>query len=252
MRQVSVSSRAGRPPRLVIAGGLAAGAAVLVAGAAVGHLVAPRHTDPAAAPPVGGGAAQSATVATPAPAGPTRVEQGVPLGYAHTRDGALMAAAHDLEVFAGPLVLHPDQYRAAMRAMAAPAGLDSLMTTTEEALSSMESGYHLISNAASGLPAFVVSRTISGAVTRYSDDSADVETFAVGVIGNGQDPPFALLDGGTFTLDWVDGPGGGDWRVAEMGRVPSWASTVATFPSASAPRPGFVDLEEVSDAPPAP
>src|SRR5579859_1626921 len=65
-------------------------------------------------------AARPATAAPASGPGPTRVENGVPVGYAHTSEGAVAAATNFLEVRLGPMMFSPDQYRAAMDTMAAP------------------------------------------------------------------------------------------------------------------------------------
>jgi hypothetical protein len=52
--------------------------------------------------------------------GPTRTENGVPVGYAHTPDGAVAAATNFLAVQDGPLITRPDQYRSAIDTLAAP------------------------------------------------------------------------------------------------------------------------------------
>ena len=243
------SRRRGPAPHLAIAGAAVLAAALLVgAGAAVGRQLVPSSAAPgvrAGTAVPGSGADEPSAVL----AGPTGLGQGgAPLGYAHSRDGALMAAVHDGELMVGPLLLHPDRYRSAVRQIAAPAASDALLTLAEQTLTSMESGLHLISDAADGLPAFVVTRMIRGAVTRYDDTSADVEVLGVALIGNGQTAPLAVVDSGTFTVDWV----AGDWHLASDARLPAWGSAAATFSAGSPVRPGFVDtLQDLGDAPPA-
>jgi hypothetical protein len=228
-------------------------ASVLVAGAgfAAGRATDPSPSATGTPAAVGSGVlAVGPPVAQP-PVGPSAMEAGVPVGFAHSHDGALMAAAGFTRVLAGSLLLHPDAYRAALQVVAAPAYTAELRGKGEEALTGIEARWHLISNAAQGRPAFVLAHVISAAVTRYDATSADVETFAVELIGDGHSPPAGVLAGGMFRLTWTGAPGGGDWRLAETNPLDGWGSTAITFPGVTEPRPPFIgELQELGDAPP--
>src|SRR5207247_6082118 len=90
-------SPSGARSRWVKVGALVAGAVVLaVAAFGVG-----RVTAPAAA---GGGSRVTVNAPSGGGPGPTRVENGVPVGYAHTQDGAVAAATDFVAGVDGPLL----------------------------------------------------------------------------------------------------------------------------------------------------
>src|SRR5207245_427032 len=94
-----------RQPRRL---GLLIPAAVLTMAVVVG-LILGRATAPQ----------QPAQVRTvPLAPGSTRVESGVPLGYQHTRQGAIDAATNYVVTLDGPLLLQPDGLRTAEDLMA--------------------------------------------------------------------------------------------------------------------------------------
>src|SRR6266702_3768962 len=87
-------------------GALGLGAVVLaVAAFGIGRWTAPASAS----------GQQRATVSAPSGGpGPTRVENGVPVGYAHTQEGAVAAATNYLTVVDGQMITQPDKYRAAI------------------------------------------------------------------------------------------------------------------------------------------
>lgn len=190
-------------------------------------------------------------IAAATSAGPTRVDHGVPVGYAHSRDGALMAAVTFTRVFGSRLLLHPDAYRAALQVMAAPAHQADMRAKAETVLSTVESRRHLISNAARGLPVALNSYTLRARVTVYSDAAASVELFGALLLTDGESGVIGSFAGGSYTLAWtVLADGTSDWRIAAEDDVPAWQSLETRFPDAPGPQPAFLGLEEVSDAPP--
>ena len=209
----------------------------------------------AAAPaPAAGVAAPAPTAAAPAPlppltaVGPTHVVAGVPVGYAHSPQGALAAAARFGEVVASPLLLHPDAFRAAVAEMAAPQASDTLRAKSETLLAGAESANHMLSAAAAGLPVVVDGWTLAGRVTAYSGNEATVEVLDAGVIGNGTTPPHGLFDGGQWRLAWTPVPGQGeDWRVAEVHDLIEWTSTSSNWPQDGLVLPFLTGLESVDD-----
>ncbi|MEA2668777.1 MAG: hypothetical protein QOJ33_1711, partial [Chloroflexota bacterium] len=67
-----------------------------------------------------------ATPATSAGAGAARIQDGVPVGYTRSQAGAIAAATNYTQALSGQLLLQPDQYRAAILAVAAPEAKDKL------------------------------------------------------------------------------------------------------------------------------
>src|SRR2546430_5890786 len=139
-----------RRSRWMTIGALVAGAAVLT-GAAFG---VGRWTAPAAA---GGG--QRVTVSGPAGGpGPTRVENGVPVGYAHTQDGAVAAATTLTNVKDGQLITQPERYRSAIDVMAAPAARSTFQGLAEKEINSFQQVFGIVGYAQQGRT--VVFRTV--------------------------------------------------------------------------------------------
>src|SRR5437773_11209790 len=85
-----------------------------------------------------------------AAAGPTRVQDGVPLGYAHTRDGAVAAATNFVTVVDGPLMPRPDQYERAVEALAAPGAKAAVERDAVRGMGGMEGGEGRVTVAGAG------------------------------------------------------------------------------------------------------
>ena len=180
--------------------------------------------------------------------GPTRVVDDVPVGYAHSPQGALEAAARFGEVVASPLLLDPDAFRAATAEMAAPQATDAMRAKAETLLSDAEAANHILSGAAAGLPVVIDGWTVAGRVTAYSGDRATVEVLDAGVIGTGTAPPHGLFDGGQWQLVWTAVPGQGeDWRVTEVHDLSEWTSTPATWPQFGLSLPFLTGLQPIGD-----
>ena len=226
---------------------------VALVAASLGVVVGRRS---AAAPaPATGMTGPAATAAAPVPVppptavGPTRVVAEVPVGYAHSPQGALAAATRFGDVLASPLLLHPDAFRAAVAEMAAPQASDAMRAKTETLLSGAESVNHMLSAAAAGLPVVVDGWTLAGRVVAYTGNDATVEVLDAGVIGNGTTPPHGLFDGGQWRLVWTPVAGQGeDWRVAEIHDLSAWASTPSSWPQDGLVLPFLTGLEPVDDA----
>src|SRR5216684_4288200 len=71
--------------------------------------------------------------AVPLAPGSTRVESSVPVGYQHTRQGAIDAATNYVVTLDGPLLLQPDGLRRAEDLMVASAYRAELETQTAKA-----------------------------------------------------------------------------------------------------------------------
>ena len=146
--------------------------------------------------------APSTTASRSAP-GPTRVVDGVGLGYAHSEAGALAAATEFLEVSGGSAVTNQDAYSAALETLAAPEWTARARDTGANATSFALDRY--------GDDAAVVTTPVAHRTAAYSPEAASVELWAV-MTAAGPKLKDAEQNWITarFQLRWVDG----DWRLS--------------------------------------
>jgi hypothetical protein len=163
--------------------------------------------------------------------GPTNVVAGVPIGYAHSPDGASSAAVNYLDALAGPQLLDPSAYDALLRRMTTGYGFAQLKSQADagrpQALQNLGVG---------GSPApqvIVRSAPLGYRIDAYSPAQATVSIWSVGVVGSSTTrPPDASWSTTTITVDWQDG----DWwmsgyRTASGPVPPDSASQVPSLPS---------------------
>jgi hypothetical protein len=198
----------------LIAGAALAAVALLAVAFAVGR---------ASAPSVGAGGTRVVNVQSGP--GPTRVVNGVPVGYAHTQAGAVAAATNYLVTFSGSLVTQPDKYRAAVDQMAALDARGKLMSLANNNLIGQQ---NLITYAAQGRT--VVDRVVPLAykLTNYSDSGAQVSIW--GETLTAVDGALALREGWattTVSVEWTDG----DWRLANIPAGPGPDASYGPVPT---------------------
>jgi hypothetical protein len=187
---------------LKIGGGVLAGVVLLAAGFGVGRLSAPASS---------GG--QQAKVSGQSGPGPWRVENGVPVGYAHTQEGAVAAATNYVMVKDGPLNAQPDKYLAAIDVMAAPDAKAKLRTDAEKGLAAWQTVFGLTSAAQQGRAVTFRTVPLSYHVDRYDGRTSKVSIW---------EELFVAIDGAralqetwattAYTVEWTDG----DWRLASV------------------------------------
>jgi hypothetical protein len=185
---------------VLIVAAVLGGAALLAVGFGLGRVSAPS--------PAPGSRTTAGSQAGP---GPTRVVNGVPVGYAHTQAGAVAAATNFLMVVDGPLVTQPDKYRAAIDTLAAPEKRDRLQGVAEANLTASQT---LLTSVAQGHA--VVSRTypLSYRVMRYADDAAQVSIWAEGIEAvDGLLPMREVWATSTVIVQWS----AGDWKLSSIG-----------------------------------
>jgi hypothetical protein len=162
--------------------------------------------------------------------GPSSVVAGVPVGYAHSPEGAASAAANYLGALAGPQLLDPPAYDALLRRMTTTEGYAELKRQADagrpQALQTLGVG-------TSPAPQLIVrSAPLGYRIDTYSPDEATVSIWSVGLVGSSTTrPPDASWSTTTITLDWS-----GDWRMSgyrtTSGPVPpDSASQVPSLPS---------------------
>jgi hypothetical protein len=114
--------------------------------------------------------------------GSTRVESGVPIGYQRTKQGAIDAATNYLIAFNGPMVLRPDDMKAAVDTATTPEYRPELETQTAKALQALESYYSISAKAQAGVTPVVKLVPIAFHVDSYSADEAGLSIWAVWLI----------------------------------------------------------------------
>lgn len=150
----------------------------------------------------GEAAAPSATASYPDP-GPTRVVDGVGVGYARSEAGALAAADEFVGVSGGSSVTDRDAYRAALETMAAPEWSARARETGANATHFALERY--------GAGATVVTTPVAHRISSFSPEAASVELWAVMTAAG---PKLKDAEQNWITarlqLRWVEG----DWRLS--------------------------------------
>lgn len=199
-------------------GGLVVGRATMTRDPAVTG--APATTAAAATPPAPTAAATpDSTAATRADAaagagvGPRRVANGVGVGYAHSQQGAVAAAANYAKVLSSALILDTAQRRAAIDTLAAPEARARLQKTFDQAVASLRAGLGVTGPAAGRAQVLLRATPVGWRVEQYGKGSARVAIWVTSVGGSlgGQAGTVPVREGwGTTTvsLRWVDG----DWK----------------------------------------
>lgn len=144
----------------------------------------------------------------PTPAtGPTRIERGVPAGFARTPEGAVAAAASFVCTGQALLDMDPLAAEKAVRQMASATAADRQVA---EALATLRSAR---STLASGTgPTIYRQAAVAWRVQSFSPARAQVAIWNVGVLArNGIAPPQAGWAVSTFDLLWERG----DWKVLD-------------------------------------
>jgi hypothetical protein len=199
-------------------GGLVVGRATMTRDPAVTG--APATTAAAATPPAPTAAATpDSTAATRAAAaagagvGPRRVTNGVGVGYAHSQQGAVAAAANYAKVLSSALILDTAQRRAAIDTLAAPEARARQQKTFDQAVASLRAGLGVTGPAADRAQVLLRATPVGWRVEQYGKGSARVAIWVTSVGGSlgGQAGTVPVREGwGTTTvsLRWVDG----DWK----------------------------------------
>jgi len=191
-------------------------AAALVVGLFIGRATsAPDNAGPSSSP-------ESA-----AP-GPTSEKAGVAVGFARTREGAILAAANYQEAFADEKVLDPGELRRRIRVVAtaefAPVMLEANTPGTERLrVGAFSEGVRgEVPSAYFGVP--VAYRLLS-----YGPDRAVVRTWGFTLLGNVSSvEPTAYFGLSRTVLTWRDG----DWKIEDT------RASFGPTPRLATPRPG--------------
>ena len=162
-----------------------------------------------------GTAADPAEAAAATRVGPRRFEAGVGVGYAHSQQGAVAAAANFTRVLSSDLILDTSRRRAAIAALAAPSAKARLQRTFDQAVVPLRKGLGVSDTANDGAQVLLRATPVGWRVEDYSDEKAKVAIWVTSVGGSvGGTVAAPIREGwGTTTVElrWV----GGDWKLAE-------------------------------------
>jgi hypothetical protein len=198
-------------------GGLAVGRASMTRDRAGG--AAPATTAAAAtatpAPTVAATPDTAAAATATKGVGPRRIENGVKVGYAHSREGAIAAAANYTTALSSDLLLDPVRRKAAIDTLAAPEAKARLQKSFDQAVASLRSGLG-VTGATEDTQVLLRATPVGWRVEEYSDRAATVAIWVTSVGGSigGTDGPVPIREGwGTTTVElrWA----GGDWKQVD-------------------------------------
>jgi hypothetical protein len=182
--------------------------AAVVVGIVVGRVSAPTSTPPQADPPPG----------------PTSERAGVSVGYAHTRDGAILASARYQQAFTDTAILRPGELRRRIEVVATPEFAPVMLAANTPGTSRLARGAfgagvrRQVKSIYFGVP-------VAYRVLAYSARRALIRTWGFTVLGNASPvEPSAYFGTSRMELVWMDG----DWKVADtrasFGPTPRLAS----------------------------
>jgi hypothetical protein len=159
---------------------------------------------------------------------PTRIDHGVPVGWPHTKAGAVAAAAAYEKAFVQPgFLTSAGQRKATLAAIGTPSFATAYLRRYGRDLDRYTREVPFGRDLARGVPSVFFQTTLAYHVPRYDAAGAAVELWTVGVVGNAASrPPVAAWSTSTLQLVWT----GTDWKVS----------------GASRPRPGPVPRLEDS------
>jgi hypothetical protein len=191
---------------------------------------------PATAATPDGTAAAGAGAAAATKVGPRRYLEGVGVGYQHSPEGAVAAAANFTRVLSSDLLLDTTRRRAAIDVLAAPEARGRLQKTFDQAVASLRQGLGVTGAAAQDAQVLLRATPVGWRVEDYRDGSAKVAIWVTSVggsIGGAQGPvPIREAWGTTtVTLRWA----GGDWKQVDSTTVDGPVPIADVAPPTAAP-----------------
>ncbi len=232
---------------LVFSGGLVIGrwtgrpAAEPASPATQATAAAPAAPGAASATPAQPRTAAGTSAASPgtlAKAGPSRLVDGIGVGYAHSRPGAVAAATVYASAFSGDLLFDTARRRRAVAAIAAPEAVASLQRSMDEAVPLVRKGLRLPADGPVASRVILRTTPFGWAVDRYDDKTAQVSVWTTGIVGSvtgiAVQQVWATT---TIDLKWV----GGDWK--ELG-VTSRDAPTPLAPDTGVPSPADAFLQQ--------
>jgi hypothetical protein len=152
--------------------------------------------------------------------GPRKFVNGVGVGYARSRKGAVAAAANYSSVLSSALILDTARRQAAIDTLAAPEAKAGLQKTFDQAVASLRKGLGVTGADADSVEVLMRANPVGWKVDDYGDGTARVAIWVSGVTGSigGTGPPVPIREGwGTTTVNlrWVKG----DWKLVDSTTV---------------------------------
>jgi hypothetical protein len=184
----------------------------------------------------GTAAAASGTAAAASRAvGPRRYLDGVGVGYAHSQEGAVAAAANFTRVLSSDLILDAARRRAAIDVLAAPEARNRLQKTFDQAVVSLRQGLGVSGAAAKDTQVLLRATPVGWRVEAYQAGTARVAIWVTSVggsIGGTTAAPIREAWGTTtVTLRWA----GGDWKQVDSTTVDGPVPIADVAPPTAAP-----------------
>jgi len=148
---------------------------------------------------------------------PARWVAGVPVGWPHTRQGAVGAAAGYARVLsAGWFLAEAGRRQRALGAMAAPEARLGLQAAQDEVAAGIARGPFGAGLARRGVRSLLRTSLLGYRLDRYTPGDAQVALWALVLYGNdGGLAPQSLYATSTLRLRWT-----GDWKLVEAATVP--------------------------------
>jgi hypothetical protein len=198
---------------------------LFLGGLLVGRATISRGTAAAPAPATSAATATPeptapAATAPPAPAdkaasqvGPRQTVSGVPVGYQHSRQGAVAAAANYATVLSSTLILDRSKRHAAIEALAAPEAVGRLQREWDQAVASLNKGLGVTGGSAGDGTVLLRAVPVGWRLEEFTGDRAKVAIWVTSVLGalDGSPEGVPVREAwGTTTVElrWVDG----DWK----------------------------------------
>jgi hypothetical protein len=184
--------------------------------------------------------------------GPSEVVNRVPVGYQHSKAGAVAAAANYAKVLSSELILDKASRRKAIDTLAAPEARARQQRAFDRAVASLVKGLGVKDGAAADGTVLLRAVPVGWRMEAYTGDRATVAIWVTSVAGSLGGPPggVPVQEGwGTTTvkLRWV----GGDWKQLESTTTegPAPVADAATPTAASQLIPEAQEFKEFTYAP---
>jgi hypothetical protein len=160
--------------------------------------------------------AQAGEAAATGQVGPREVVHGVPVGYQHSKAGAVAAATNYAKVLSSELILDKASRRKAIDTLSAPEARARQQRAFDRAVASLAKGLGVKDAAAADGTVLLRAVPVGWRMEAYTGDRATVAIWVTSVVGSlGGSPGGVPVQEGwgttTVQLRWV----GGDWKQLE-------------------------------------
>lgn len=165
--------------------------------------------------------------ALPSP-GPTRESAGVKVGFARTREGAVLAAGAYQQAFAEEAILSPRELRRRVAVAATPRFAPVMVEANEPGAARLRQGA-FGQGLRDEIPSAYLGVPVSYRLLSYTPERAVVQTWGFTLLGNVTSvEPMAFFGLARTVLVWMDG----DWKIAHT------RASFGPTPRLASPRPG--------------